>query len=132
MQFNTFGCIWAKPLPVGSHVDTYGHISDTYEDIWGAWMSRHSHYAYKALQSVWMNTKPPFEMLGQNIYYATIMARLNYCRFEEPIPNAKDIKALAEYYKKYWNTKFGEATVEGAINNYNKFVNGGKVTSKKG
>ena len=106
----------------GPALGIYGMEPDTYNYLWATWLPSHSHYAYKALQAVYMSNKPPAEMLVDNIRYATIMARLNYCRFSEPLPAASDIKSLAQYYKKYWNTKKGKATVKGAIISYNHFM----------
>jgi len=56
-----------------------------------------------------------------NIVYQIIIARLQYRRFKEAIPSAKDIPGLAYYYKKYWNTIMGKATVQEAMDNYNRY-----------
>lgn len=106
----------------GDAAGVYQMERATYDYLWATWLPKHSHYAYKALQSVYMQTKPPFEMMMDNIYYATIMARLNYLRFADPIPAAHDVKGLAEYYKKFWNTSAGASTVPQAIMNYTKFM----------
>lgn len=67
-----------------------------------------------------------FMMIKNNLVYNlpfSIMAcRLQYARFEEPIPDKNDIKGLAKYWKKYWNTDNGAGTVEKFIDNYNKLV----------
>ena len=65
-----------------------------------------------------------------NIPYQIVMARLQYYRFSEAIPstpqhsvfNSDFIHALACYYKKYWNTKKGKATVGEALRNYDKYA----------
>lgn len=59
--------------------------------------------------------------LISNLNYATAMCRAHYLRVREPLPNATDIKALAVYWKKYYNTALGKGTVEEFINNYKKF-----------
>lgn len=56
--------------------------------------------------------------LELNLPYQIIMARLFYYRFSEPFPDESDIKGLAEYYKHYYNTKYGSATVAEAVENY--------------
>jgi len=61
------------------------------------------------------------EMAG-NLYYAVAMARCFYLRFYESLPEHDDVVGMARYYKKYWNTEDGAATVEEAIENYNKYV----------
>ena len=55
-----------------------------------------------------------------NLYYATAMARLDYHRASETIP--KTLELQAEYYKKYYNTSGGKATIDEYITNYNNFV----------
>jgi hypothetical protein len=94
----------------------------TYNEVWASYLSSHSHLAYKILQATYMSTKPPFPMLMHNIYYATLIARINYMRFKDPIPPADDLTGIAEYYKKFWNTSLGKATPQGAIENYHKFI----------
>src|SRR6185503_15996470 len=39
-----------------------------------------------------------------NMKLATIMARLHYHRFPDPIPDAADIQGIWNLYKKRWNT----------------------------
>lgn len=59
------------------------------------------------------------EIVG-NLCLAIVMARIYYMRVKEPLPlTASD---MAKYYKKYYNTHLGAATVEGTLNNYRKFA----------
>ena len=60
--------------------------------------------------------------LKYNLQYQTIMARLHYMRVPKEIPPKEDVEGLAEYYKTYWNTYKGKATVDGAIEKYNYYV----------
>ena len=57
-----------------------------------------------------------------NLAYATAMARVHYWRVPEPLP--KDLRGLAEYAKKHWNTELGKATAEDYYNAYNLLVVG--------
>jgi len=76
--------------------------------------------------------RPPFNMsnLGERVAeelewdlrLATIMARLRYWIIPKPLPDANDIQALAQYWKNYYNTRFGRGTIEEFIENYRKFV----------
>ena len=68
------------------------------------------------------------DVTSHTISYSVMMARIRYLPFPEKLPDAKDIKGLAEYFKRYYNSSLGKATVEDAINNYNKFVG---INSKK-
>lgn len=63
-------------------------------------------------------------LLG-NLYYQTAMARCKYLMIPEPLPPADDVEALAVYWKKWYNSEAGKGTVQGAIENYNKYVSRG-------
>jgi len=60
--------------------------------------------------------------LRANLPYQIVIARCMYQRFSEPLPDAGDIKGLAEYWKKYWNTPLGAGTVVEAIENYRRYA----------
>jgi hypothetical protein len=47
---------------------------------------------------------------------------MRYLVVPEALPKEDDIKALASYWKKYYNTIHGKGTVSGAISNYNNYV----------
>lgn len=66
--------------------------------------------------------KPLAQRLATDLMLATFMARLYYMGFPEPLPRHDDLEGLAWYYKKYWNTSAGAATVEDFIRNYKKYV----------
>ena len=65
---------------------------------------------------------PDPSIMKWNLHYATAMARCSYLRHSESLPEADDIEGLAKYYKKYYNTPKGAATVEQAISNYERFM----------
>ncbi|MCP3682151.1 MAG: hypothetical protein GY861_05610 [bacterium] len=67
--------------------------------------------------------------LRGNIPYQIVMARIHYLRVPVMLPHPTDIEAMAEYYKKYYNTYAGKATVEQAVENYNRFMG---LIGKKG
>lgn len=60
------------------------------------------------------------ELLATDIRYATVMARVFFMRFKEPIPDT-DI-GKAEYAKKYWNTELGKATINDYLTAYKRAV----------
>jgi hypothetical protein len=66
-----------------------------------------------------------------NIAYQIAMARINYWRYPDQIParekyDSKEVYiwALAEYWKKHWNTYKGKGTVKEAHDNYYRYVEG--------
>ena len=77
------------------------------------------------LRKVTPNTQDPRirrAHLQGNLLYQIITARLQYYRFPARLPAANDVVGLAKYYKQYWNTNAGRATVEEAIVNYHKYA----------
>jgi hypothetical protein len=52
------------------------------------------------------------EALLSNLAYATIHARLKLYRAPAALPDARDIRALAEFAKRFYNTPDGRATVD--------------------
>jgi hypothetical protein len=103
----------------------------THESLWQSFLSRRTDLAYKVLSSVYLSSKPPVEFLKYNLLYAAMIARCFYAKFNEPLPDANDIPAIADYYKRNWNTDKGSATVEEAIANYYIFIGAGKKNKIK-
>ena len=59
------------------------------------------------------------ENLEYNLAYATAMCRVHYYRIPKPIPDG--VYGQAQYWKEYYNTKFGKGTIEEYQQNWNKF-----------
>jgi len=67
-----------------------------------------------------------FDLEG-NLLFQVAIARVHYMRVPAAIPKRlipvqEYIQALAEYWKKYWNTKEGAGTVVEAVDNYKRYV----------
>lgn len=60
------------------------------------------------------------EQMRCNLAYAAGMARMRYMVVKEPIPQSID--GIAAYYKKYYNTYKGKATVAEFLLNYKKYI----------
>lgn len=56
-----------------------------------------------------------------NLAYGILMARILYLRTPEGIPSVDDKKALASYWKKWYNTHMGKGTVEKALAAYQTY-----------
>ncbi len=57
-----------------------------------------------------------------NLAYQCMIARVFYWRFEERLPYPDDIEGLANYHKKYYNTKLGKADPKKSIEIYKRYV----------
>lgn len=101
-------------------VGVYQMQPATHDDIWKH-LNLSNHYLVdKIISFCNIPNNPTADIMLYNLYYATAMARLYYHRVSEPIP--KTLELQAEYYKKYYNTAGGKATVDEYITNYNNFV----------
>jgi hypothetical protein len=61
---------------------------------------------------------PDHNALVWNNRYAAAMCRVHYYRKSQPLPESNDIKGLAAYWKKHYNTVHGAGTVEEFIKNF--------------
>ncbi|YCO01552.1 hypothetical protein ACB087_01255 [Vibrio sp. VNB-15] len=80
------------------------------------WLGDHRPHLLEASKGFVPEPSP--EHMIFNPQYAVCMARLNLLRFPEPLPPANDLRALAAYAKKYWNTHAGKATDMDYLNAY--------------
>ena len=90
----------------------------THDDIWNKYLKGRkvaSDILFNCNISPYASTTPPSRMLIFNLYYATLMTRAHYLRINQPLPTSNEAIAMAEYYKKYYNTYKGSATIEKAI-----------------
>jgi len=58
--------------------------------------------------------------LLKNVSYACAFARVHYLRVKEALPS--DLDGQAKYYKIYYNTPLGKATVHEYVQNYKRLV----------
>lgn len=93
----------------------------TYNDLFDNYLI-YNQDLLKIIDTFNLNSEIWLIHLTGNIVYQIIIARLQYRRFKEAVPSAKDIPGLAYYYKKYWNTIKGKATIQEAIDNYNRYA----------
>lgn len=108
-------------LDVGPAKGIYQMEPSTHDDIWENFLRYRKRLSGKVQQYELSKPNNADQMAG-NLYYATAMARCHYLRFSESLPEHNDIEGMAQYYKKYYNTHKGKATVKEAISNYNKYV----------
>ncbi len=62
------------------------------------------------------------ERMVYDLKYATIMCRLQYLRFKEPLPEIGDVTGMARYWKKYYNTSKGKGKVTKFLTNYELYI----------
>jgi hypothetical protein len=97
----------------------------TEDDIWENYLAYKPKLREKVLQLHGphiISGGPYAQPLAYNLGYQITMARLHYRRFSEPLPFYWNVEGLAQYWKKYYNTKLGKGTVKDAINKYERLV----------
>lgn len=90
----------------------------TYHDHWLNFI-RHR----PALQTLlWgrFNGQPAAKRMATDLLLAAVMCRIHYFRVAEPLPQTGDIQAMANYWKKYYNTSLGKGTTADFIHNWQK------------
>ena len=97
----------------------YQHEPSTYADDWN-----HMNLTVKneILTACHYVSDPGFDAITANLFYATIMARVHFSRFAEPLPASNNIVAIYNYYKKYWNSSEGAATEQEFITHYTNYT----------
>lgn len=89
----------------------------TERDIYLNHLAYHPALAKKIADLKW---SAKIDNLEANLAYQIAMARVHYYRVAEALPE-KDYLMMAVYYKKYYNTSKGKATIQEAVNNYKRY-----------
>ena len=107
----------ARGFPRGPAMGIYQMEPATYLDLWNNFLAYHP---------MWLDRLHPGETahanVGRLVYdlkYATMIARLNYYRVKEALP--QDLEGQFRYYKQWWNTPLGAATLPEIRRNYASF-----------
>lgn len=109
-QESKFGT-YLKQLGKGPALSIFQIEKVTFEDLKGRYKSR-----FPFLANI------TFPELRWNLEYAIIVARIKYYSIPSPLPGPTNVKELAKYWKMYYNTVYGDGTVEQFIENYAKYV----------
>ena len=114
---------YLKQLGTGPAIGIYQMEPRTHDDIWRNYLGVNTTLAtaVHATNIPGMYEGEDAREMAGNLYYATAMCRIHYRRVKEPLPSASDIKGLASYWKKYYNTHLGAGTPEEFIRNAKKY-----------
>lgn len=91
----------------------------TFSWLWDDWLEKRPALKekFRDFAGGWRVAMPESEMVG-NLYFATALCRLRYWVAPGRLPDPDDVRALAEYWKRYYNTEHGRGTVEQWIDAY--------------
>lgn len=56
-----------------------------------------------------------------DIKSSIIIARCKYLPFRQPLPDHENIKGMAKYYKRYYNTAQGKSTIDRTVRKYREY-----------
>ena len=101
---------WLRQLGGGPAVGLCQMELATHDDIWKTFLPGQPALAQKLTNMLLPNMGRTQQLAG-NLYYAVAMARVLYHRLREPLPAAGDLEGQAAYYKAYYNTAGGAATI---------------------
>lgn len=91
----------------------------THNDIWTNYLRYKVLLSMRVRKLIPTGVQPSSDLLIPVPQYAVAMARILYDREPEALPAFGDIQSQAEYYKKYYNTPNGAATIQEYIDNWN-------------
>jgi hypothetical protein len=95
---------------------------NTYSDIWANYIRSRNQLATLMALHFGCNKIPDIERLIYDLHFATAMTRIHFLRVPGNLPESKDIDAMWDYYKKYYNTEKGKAKKEDSIKKYQEFI----------
>lgn len=106
----------------GPAVSYYQMEPATHDDIWENFLNYRETLAEQVRSLLTSSEADKIEELRDNDRYATAMARIHYLRVAESIPRAGDVRAQANYWKKYYNTPLGKGLPSEYITKWNRYV----------
>lgn len=92
----------------------------THDDLWVS-VLHYSPVLRERVECVLAPWLPRHEQLVWNHGYACVMTRLQYRRFREPLPDARDVEGLGAYWLRYYN-RGGKGTIEHWVRSYGRLV----------
>lgn len=99
----------------------YGQMEPaTFNDIVMSYLRYKPELMGKIMKSCGIVNLEPV-MLTDNKKLMVCMTRLHYLRVKEPLPSYRDVWAMGEYWKQYYNTPAGKGTVKEFVENYTKY-----------
>lgn len=98
----------------------------THNDIWKNYLVYRKKLTADVTSYLSSPTANKIDELEHNDKYAAAMARVQYMRAPAALPAQGDVKAQANYWKRYYNTLLGKGNPNEYIQKWNRCVLGGK------
>jgi hypothetical protein len=111
-----------KDGPVKIGLGIYQEEAATHDDIWKNFIEYRQTLRENIMSLCNFHLPPSAQELVTNLKYATIMARIKYLRTADPVPNAHDLDALANYWKQHYNSADGKGHPQEFVEAYRKYL----------
>lgn len=96
----------------------------TYKDYYNSYLIRKKDLLGKVLAVGQYSSYPKdYRVVKDNDKFACALACIHYYRIPKKLPIAGDIEGQSRYYKQYYNTPLGAATLEEYIDKWNRYAN---------
>jgi len=95
----------------------------THDDCWNNFLKFRFDLAAKVKQTLDPDEEAAPVAMKMNDRYAAAMCRVRYVRVAEALPAQDDIDAIANYWKKHYNTLLGAGKPEEFLDKWPQYVN---------
>ena len=103
-----------------THTDIWNNFLKYKNSVSEAMMNLAFYVHYSIAEHPFEDEVHPDELVS-NLSYATAMARVHYYRDSQPLPDVSDIKGLAKYAKRVYNTHEGKASWKNYFTSYERY-----------
>ena len=121
---------YIKQLGRGPAVGIFQMEPATHDDIWDNYLRYKGSLSMKVRElippcSVTQRdgiTAASATLMTSDMMYAAAMCRIHYLRVPSRLPETAAPEALAQYWKKYYNTPLGRGTEHEFVKNYARYI----------
>jgi hypothetical protein len=120
-----------KGLGLDGGIGIYQMEMPTYHYIYDKYITQNLTMQHRFRIFLGYDGRPHAARMASDLFLATAMARLYYYSIPERLPGHDDIRGLAKYWKKHWNTSLGKGRIEQFIANYQRYITQDSMNRKK-
>jgi hypothetical protein len=122
MAKESLGGTYLAQLGGGPALGFFQEEISTFVDLWNRFlMNKKPDLLRKIMVACNFASAPGPKELVNNIKFSMIMARVKFLTVEDPLPPYDNIEAIAEYWKKIYNSSGGKGTIQEFIQAYHNF-----------
>ena len=107
-----------RPGNVGPALGFFQMEPNTYYDLWKNYLDYRPKIEKAIMNTCRLSVIPKAEALAWNLRLACAMCRVHYWRVSERLPEKNDIRGMASYWKRHYNTHKGKGKIEHFIDRW--------------